>query len=100
MLVASMRFAESGGSAEVMTAARQQRTVGTSTGGGVGGGGSGVGGTADSVRGVRQRFDVHREDDEIVNRLSAETGDDASMVNVDVVSEKVSELRSAAWRSG
>jgi len=99
MLVASMRFAESGGSAEVMTAARQQRTVGTSTGGGVGGVGGG-GGTADSVRGVRQRFDVHREDDEIVNRLSAETGDDASMVNVDVVSEKVSELRSAAWRSG
>ena len=91
-----MRFAESGGSAEVMTAARQQRTVGTSTGGGVGGGG----GTADSVRGVRQRFDVHREDDEIVNRSSADTGDDASMVNVDVVSEKVSALRSAAWRSG
>ena len=87
-----MRFAESGGSAEVMTAARQQRTVGTSTGGGVG--------TTDSVRGVRQRFDVHREDDEIVNRSSADTGDDASMVNVDVVSEKVSELGSAAWRSG
>jgi len=41
---------------------------------------------------VRQRFDVHREEDEVIGPLQAQdtaASDPASMVNVDVVSEKI-----------
>lgn len=41
---------------------------------------------------MRQKFDVHREDDEIIGPLQkqgAAADDPASMVNVDVVSEKI-----------
>jgi len=44
------------------------------------------------VKGVRQRFNVHREEDELIGPLQtqdASAGDPASMVNVDVVSEKI-----------
>ena len=45
------------------------------------------------VKGVRQQFDVHREDDEVIGPLSQTAAtvanDPASMVNVDVVSEKI-----------
>jgi len=45
------------------------------------------------VRGIRRKFDVHREDDEIIGPFSMQSAtaadDAASMVNVDVVSEKI-----------
>lgn len=45
------------------------------------------------VKGVRQRFDVHREEDEFIGPLQTEDSsagvNPAAMVNVDVISEKI-----------